>query len=674
MTENRLANETSPYLLQHKDNPVHWRPWGPAALAEAQAANKPILLSVGYAACHWCHVMAHESFEDDEVAQVMNRHFVNIKVDREERPDIDAIYMSALHMLGEHGGWPLTMFLTPNGEPFWGGTYFPKMPHFGKPGFIDVLQAVSQVFRDQPEKIEHNRAALLERLRASPGSDAADTLAPGLIDMAAERLLSLSDAENGGIQGAPKFPQTAFLELLWRAGERSSEGAHRAAVLHALNRMSMGGIYDHLGGGYARYSVDARWLVPHFEKMLYDNALLIDMLTLAWRATGAELFKARVEETIGWLEREMLSKEGGIASSLDADSEGEEGKFYVWTADELRGLLGNKNYEVFSEQYGVMPGGNWEGKTILNRTDRDTLASPEDEARLAKLRNKLLAEREKRVRPGLDDKILADWNGLIIHALSQAGFAFDRPDWIALARKAFEFVSEKMADADRLLHSYRAGRAHHKALLSDYANMIRAALALYEIGGNADDLERARGWTAVLERHFLSPNGAYFMAPDDSEDLIVRPLSGVDDATPNGNAVSAANHLRLWHLTGEAAHRDRAEAIFSAFAADIKRNVFGFAGLLNAYDLALRPTELVLVAPAGATGEAALIDAVRRSAPVNLIMTRIADGKDLPRHHPAHGKNAETGEVTAFVCQDGACSLPMTAGEELARALAARSA
>jgi hypothetical protein len=286
------------------------------------------------------------------------------------------------------------------------------------------------------------------------------------------------------------------------------------------------------------------------------------------------------------------------------------------------------------------------------------------------MRQKLLDARARRVRPGLDDKILADWNGLAVHALAQAGFAFDRPDWIALARNAFAFIADAMADGERLLHSYRAGRASHKGLLSDYANMVRAALALHEIAGEGDFLERARGWTMVLERHFLGPNGAYFMAPDDSDDLIVRPLSGVDDATPTGNAVSAANHLRLWHLTGETAYRDRAEAIFGAFATDIKRNIFGFAGLLNAYDLALRATELALVAPAGATGEAALIDAVRRSAPVNLIMTRIASGKDLPRHHPAHGKTAADGKATAFVCRNGACSLPITAGEELARALA----
>ena len=670
MTENLLANETSPYLLQHKDNPVRWRPWGPEALSEAKAANKPILLSVGYAACHWCHVMAHESFEDDEVAEVMNAHFVNIKVDREERPDIDAIYMSALHLLGEHGGWPLTMFLTPDAEPFWGGTYFPKIPRFGKPGFIDVLQAVSKIFQAEPEKIEHNRAALLERLRAGAGGAASDALTPDLVDAAAERLVTVSDAENGGIQGAPKFPQTAFLELLWRAGERTGERPYPAAVLRALNRMSMGGIYDHLGGGFSRYSVDARWLVPHFEKMLYDNALLIDLLTMAWRTTGSELFKRRVGETVGWLKREMLTGEGAFASSLDADSEGEEGKFYVWTADALRAALGNKDYGVFADHYGVMAAGNWEGKSILNRSHHEDLATPEVEARLATLREKLLKEREKRVRPGLDDKVLADWNGLAVHALAQAGFAFNRPEWVGLARNAFRFLADAMADGERLFHSYRSSRASHKGLLSDYANMIRAALALHEVSGESHYLDRARGWTAVLERHFLNPNGAYFMAPDDSDDLIVRPLSGVDDATPNGNAVSAANLLRLWHMTGEAAHRDRAESILSAFAADMKRNAFSFCGLLNAYDLALRATELVLIALAGGDAAEALVDATRRAASVNLIMTRHASGKDLPAGHPAFGKFAEDGKATAFVCRSGACSLPITDADALAAALA----
>ncbi|HSM18783.1 MAG TPA: thioredoxin domain-containing protein [Hyphomicrobiales bacterium] len=674
MTENRLAQETSLYLLQHKDNPVHWRPWGPAALEEARQANKPILLSVGYAACHWCHVMAHESFEDDEVAQVMNRHFVNIKVDREERPDIDTIYMSALHMLGEHGGWPLTMFLTPNGEPFWGGTYFPKTPRFGKPGFVQILQEVSRIFQEEPDKIEQNRAALLERLRDGADAATGDTLAPGLLDAAAERLLSVADPDQGGIKGAPKFPQTAFLELLWRAGERGRRDTYQAPVLRGLNRMSMGGIYDHLGGGFARYSVDARWLVPHFEKMLYDNALLIDMLTLAWRATGSELFKTRVGETVGWLQREMLTPEGGFASSLDADSEGEEGKFYVWTADEIRALLGDDDYGFFAGHYDVSAAGNWEGKTILNRSARQDLAGPEEEARLGTLREKLLSAREGRVRPGLDDKVLADWNGLAIHALSHAGFTFDRPEWVALARKAFEFVAGSMADGARLLHSYRTGRATHKGLLCDYAYMIRAALALHQESGESHYLDRARAWTATLEQHFPSPNGAYFMAPDDSDDLIVRPMSGHDDATPNGNAVSAANHVRLWHLTGETAYRNRAEAIFSAFAADVKRNVFGFCALLNAYDLALRPTELVLVAPDGAEGAADLIGVVRRALPINLIAAQISDTQALPPGHPASGKAAVDGKATAFVCRSGACSLPLTAAEELSRALAEKPA
>ena len=471
--ENRLARETSPSLLQHKHNPVDWWPWGTEALAEAQRANKPILLSVGYAACHWCHVMAHESFEDEATAQVMNDLFVNIKVDREERPDIDQIYMSALHHLGEHGGWPLTMFLTPDGEPFWGGTYFPKTSRYGKPAFVDLLREVERVFRQDPQSVEQNRSALMARLAQSARPKGRVVIAAPELERAASQIAGMIDPVNGGMRGAPKFPQPMMLEFLWRAGQRMNDKRYFGAVELTLNRICEGGIYDHLGGGFSRYSVDERWLVPHFEKMLYDNALLLELLALAYQRSANELFRQRAHETVGWLAREMTTAEGAFCASLDADSEGEEGKFYVWSLAEITAVLGEDDATFFAAHYDVTPGGNFEGHNILNRL-KHLSRSMEDEKKLAPMREKLLATRAKRVRPGLDDTVLADWNGLMIDALVNAGLVFEEPHWLEMAARAFLFVDAKMAHGDRLGHSWRTGKLLVPGLASDHAAMIRA--------------------------------------------------------------------------------------------------------------------------------------------------------------------------------------------------------
>src|SRR6266496_3673110 len=465
--ENRLARETSPYLLQHKHNPVDWWPWGTEALAEAKRTNKPILLSVGYAACHWCHVMAHESFEDTATAKVMNDLFVNIKVDREERPDIDQIYMSALHHLGEHGGWPLTMFLTPGGEPFWGGTYFPKTARYGKPAFVDLLREVERVFRQDPKSVEQNRSALMERLAASARPEGRVVIAPSDLDRAADQLVRMIDPVNGGMRGAPKFPQPIMLECLWRAAERANNARYCAAVELTLARICEGGIYDHLGGGFSRYSVDERWLVPHFEKMLYDNALLLELLALAWQRSRNELFRARARETVAWLAREMTTKEGAFCASLDADSEGEEGKFYVWSLAEIETVLGKEDAAFFAAHYDVTAGGNFEGHNILNRL-KHVPRSTEEEQKLSPMRAKLLEARGGRVRPGLDDKVLADWNGLMIAALVNAALLFEEPTWLGMAARAFLFIDAKMTHGDRLGHSWRDGKLLFPGLASDH--------------------------------------------------------------------------------------------------------------------------------------------------------------------------------------------------------------
>src|SRR5262245_675502 len=429
---NRLAEATSPYLLQHKHNPVDWWTWGPEALAEAKTSNRPILLSVGYAACHWCHVMAHESFEDEATARVMNELFVNIKVDREERPDIDQIYMNALHLLGEQGGWPLTMFLTPAGEPVWGGTYFPKEARYGRAAFTDVLREIARLFAEEPDRIGKNRDALMARLSEKARPEGKVVVGLAELDRVANGIARAIDTQNGGLRGAPKFPQCGLFELLWRAGERApreenptrtAAGAFFGRVLLTLEHICEGGIYDHLGGGFARYSVDERWLVPHFEKMLYDNAQLLELIAVAHAATGAALYRDRASETVGWLAREMTTPQGAFSASLDADSEGEEGKFYVWSLGEIERLLG-PDAAAFAAAYDVTAEGNFEGHNILNRlkhlphsTDGDG-TSPAEAERFALLRGKLLKEREKRVRPGLDDKVLADWNGLMIAGLA----------------------------------------------------------------------------------------------------------------------------------------------------------------------------------------------------------------------------------------------------------------
>ncbi|MPZ40038.1 MAG: DUF255 domain-containing protein [Rhizobiales bacterium] len=662
--QNRLAQETSPYLLQHKHNPVDWWPWNPAALAEAKRANKPILLSVGYAACHWCHVMAHESFEDDATAAVMNDLFVNIKVDREERPDIDQIYMSALHLMGEHGGWPLTMFLTPAGEPFWGGTYFPKQSRYGRPAFVDVLREVSRLFREEPKSIEHNRSALMKRLSEVAAPKGKVTIGPKELDNASQQLGGLIDPVHGGIRGAPKFPQCMLLEFLWRAGQRTGEQRYFAAVEITLERICQGGIYDHLGGGFSRYSVDERWLVPHFEKMLYDNAQLLELLALAHGRSGNPLFKTRAQETVAWLAREMTTEGGTFCASLDADSEGEEGKFYVWSLDEIEHALGKDETDFFARHYDVTAEGNFEGHAILNRLAR-VPTTAEEETRLAALRQRLLAVRDKRVRPGLDDKVLADWNGMMIAALVHASVHFNEPTWLQMAARAFLFIDGKMSKGDRLGHSWRDERLLFPGLASDHANMIRAALALHEATGERDYLERAVTWQAALDRHYANvQTGGYFLTADDAEGLVVRPNSTSDDATPNPNAIAAQNLVRLAGFAGQDAWRTNVDRLFDGLLPLAADNIFMHVALLNALDLRLRDTEIV-VAGIGPRADALIATALQLPF-LDRIVIRAPSKDALPPTHPAAAKVAAVTDPAAFICSGETCSLPVIAPEQIA--------
>jgi uncharacterized protein YyaL (SSP411 family) len=671
MTRNRLGQETSPYLLQHKDNPVHWWPWGPEALAEAKRTGKPILLSVGYAACHWCHVMAHESFEDQATADLMNQLYVNIKVDREERPDVDAIYMGALHRLGEQGGWPLTMFLDSDGRPFWGGTYFPPEPRWGKPSFKHVLHEVERIYREEPDKVQHNAALIVEALQSQPRT-APVAIGDAALAELVHRLVGIVDPVNGGLEGAPKFPQWNIFWLLWRGAIRYGHEGAREVVGNTLTHICQGGIYDHLGGGFARYSVDDRWLVPHFEKMLYDNALLIDLMSEVYRETRSPLLEKRIAETVGWVEREMVAEGGGFASSLDADSEGEEGKFYVWTAAEIEEVLGPEDARWFGEIYDVVPGGNWEGHSILNRLrSLDLRSDEEEEARLAALRKKLFERREKRIRPGWDDKVLADWNGLMIAALAAASRVFDRPSWLALAQRAFSFVDTKMTRDGRLMHAARAGQLRSPATASDYANMVWAALRLYQVTNRADYLAAAERWTGLLDRHYwIGPQGGYAFTADDASDVIVRLKTAHDDATPNANALMVSNLVQLYLLTGQTCYIDRAEAIPRAFAGDLQRNLVAHSGLLAGMMDLLSPQHVVVMS--GSDGPRAggeMRDTLLACSLPGALQQILADGEAIASSPALSGKTPRDGRTTAYVCIGTQCSPPITSPGEFREAL-----
>ena len=668
IAENLLRHETSPYLLQHAANPVHWRPWGAAALEEARATDRPILLSVGYAACHWCHVMAHESFEDPETAALMNRLFVNIKVDREERPDIDALYMSSLHLLGEQGGWPLTMFLTPEGAPFWGGTYFPPEPRWGRPSFRQILQGIAEAYREEGSKVAQNVAVLKQGLARMAEANHGALPGPKELAAVAQALLNAQDRLAGGMQGAPKFPNPPIYRFLLQMAEALGQPVCAEPVHLLLHRISQGGIYDHLGGGYARYSTDADWLVPHFEKMLYDNAQILELLALAHARQLTPLYAARAAETVAWLEREMLVEGGAFAATQDADSEGEEGRFYVWQAAEIDALLGERA-ALFRRIYDVTEQGNWEGKVILNRTAHPDPLPEAEEVTLAECRAVLFAARAKRIAPGRDDKILADWNGLIIAALVRASAVFDHPEWLALARRAFAFIAERLATPEgRLHHAWRDGRSSAPGLLEDHATMARAALALFEATGDEAFLRHAIAWAETVEQHFAAPGGGYFTSADDATDVLVRGRTAGDNAAPAGNGLMAELQARLYHLTGEAQWRRRAEATISAFSG-LTQALLAMPTLLAAADL-LENGATVAVAGRPADPAANQLAAAALALPDPAIaVLRVPEAAALPEGHPAFGRGPVEGQPAAYPCRSGTCGLPVLRPEALAAAL-----
>jgi uncharacterized protein YyaL (SSP411 family) len=648
---NRLAQETSPYLLQHRDNPVDWYPWGEEALRRAREEDRPILLSVGYSACHWCHVMERESFEDPETAAYMNEHFVNVKVDREERPDVDALYMEAVQAISGQGGWPMTVFLDSEGVPFHGGTYFPPDDGRGMPSFRMVMEAVVDAYRGKREEIREQAPRMRARLAAigqvAPGA----TPQAAMLEGAVGRLRGAADMQRGGFGGAPKFPPASALELLLARGERE-------VVEKTLDAMLAGGIYDQVGGGFARYSVDAAWLVPHFEKMLYDNALLARAYLHGWQALGHERYRRVCEETLEWALREMRGPEGGFYSALDADSEGEEGRFYVWTPGEIEEVLGEEDGQI-AAFYGVTERGNFEGRNILHLAGGAAAAEP---AGLAEARRALYEARSRRVWPGLDDKRLASWNALTIAALAEAGAVLERHDYVEAARACAEFVLGQLRDADgNLLRTFKDGRAQLNAYLEDHAFLLEALLTLYEATFEPRWFESALALAETTIARFGDPErGGFFSTSDDHETLVARRKDAGDHPIPSGNSSAAMGLLRLAALSGERRYAEQAESVIRLFAGPAAQHPEMFAHLLRAIDFDLSPTrEVALI------GEdvAALARVVRSEHRPHLVLAVGPEGSTVPPL--LQDRPAIDGQPAAYVCENFTCQVPVTDPEAL---------
>jgi len=664
---NRLAAETSPYLLQHAHNPVDWYPWGTEAFDRARAEHKPILLSIGYSSCHWCHVMERESFENPDTARLMNELFVNVKVDREERPDVDEVYMRAVQLLIGRGGWPLTVFLTPEGEPFYGGTYFPPVDRHGLPAFPRVLRAVAEAYRERPAEVAKAIAQLVHEVQAAetatPSEEPLDVTLPR---RAAEALLRYVDTDWGGLGGAPKFPHPQVFQLLLRRWKATGEEELLDAVRLTCRRMAEGGMYDQIGGGFHRYSVDARWLVPHFEKMLYDNAQLPRLYVDAWQATGDAAFARIARDVCQYVLREMRHPDGAFFSATDADSEGEEGKFFVWTPAEVASVVDPADVELVCRVWDITEEGNFEGKSIphvslsADQAARLFGRTPADvEAALERARCRLYGLRAQRVPPGLDDKILTGWNGLMIGTLATVGFALEEPRFIEAAVQAADFIWTALRRDGRLLHGWAKGQARGQAFLDDYAFLASACLDLYEASGDVSHLVRARALVAQMQDYFHDGRGGgYFFAPHDGERLIARSKPAQDGALPAGNAVAALVHLRLHALDGEDWHRERAEEILRLWQEQARRNPFGFATWLEALERwHVGATEIVIVGRKADPGTVALRRVVgKRYLPHRVVVQIEPEAADRPA--VARDRHAVDGRPTAWVCHHFSCAPP----------------
>ncbi len=671
---NRLKNETSPYLLQHQDNPVDWYPWGNEAFAKAASEDKPILLSVGYSACHWCHVMAHESFEDETTAELMNRHFVNIKLDREERPDIDAIYMNAVQAMTGSGGWPMMVVMTPAGQPFFGGTYFPKEERHGLPSFQRVLLSLADAWQTRREDVLMSAANMTQYLsKVNTFTEQDIELGEDILSDALEQLEQRHDARYGGFGSAPKFPPHSGLRFLLR----QAETRYHSIALHTLEQMARGGIYDQLGGGFARYSVDEIWLVPHFEKMLYDNAQLVQRYAEAFRLSQNPLYQRIVEETLDWVAREMTSSEGGFYSALDADSEGVEGKYYVWSEEEFDALLGQDS-RLAKAAYAISSMGNFEGKNILTwkydtplLAERFQLGHDELLARLKSGKERLLVARGRRVRPGLDDKILCSWNSLMVAAYADAGRILKRQDYIDIARRAAGFIRDKMLHDGRLYHSYKAGIAKVNGLLEDYTYYGLALVSLYRASFESEWLELAFNMAETILEHFQDKdNGGFFSTPDDGEALIVRPKNDFDSPNPSDNAAAAELLITLARYADRPDWENVAVQAIRSMTEGMRKHPTGFGTLLCALEQHLSPArEIAIIGPKAQAAELlAVID--QYASPDTVVALIEAPDDPLSQRLPfLQQRDMKGGQVTVYVCEAGVCKLPVTGVAELRQQL-----
>ena len=671
MSRNLLDQESSPYLLLHKDNPVHWRPWGADALGEAETSGKPILLSIGFTACHTCHVMSAETFSDAATAEFLNENFIPIKVDREERPDIDLLYQTATNSVGGVGGWPLTAVLTTSAEPFFIGTYFPPTDRPGAPSFRTAMQDVLRVYREQPQTVSEATANVAQKLALLWSRDLRGSLAVDVLNTACIRIGQRFDIFFGGLTGTPKFPNMGHVQTMQRLYLRHGRGVCNQIAQTTLDFISMGGIYDHVGGGIHRYALDENWLTPHFEKMLYDNAQYIEALTLSWQTDRNPLYRIRIEETVNWVLREMMV-EHGFASSIDSDTDGEEGAYYVWTEAEIDAALAGTFSQKFKTVYGVSAQGNYRGRNILNRLGGLSRfpQSEADETLLAKQREILLAARGKRAAPMRDDKVQADWNGMMIAALATAGAVFRKTAWTVAAMRAFDFVEKVMGDGDRLYHSWRNGKRHYTGLAEDYAHMTRAALALWESTNDRRYLDRAQAWVRVLNEHFWDlQNGGYFQTPDDGEFLFTRARSVFDQFIPSANGAMPAILARLYMATSEQSYRERANAQIEAFASEVPRAFVSMSGFLNSVETVVWGVQIVVIGPIANPKTHELISAVNGRALPTKLLVLLSPEEQLPAGHPAFGKTMAGGQPTAYICQQGDCSQPITNPVTLSQSL-----
>ncbi|MGH7813044.1 MAG: thioredoxin domain-containing protein [Candidatus Binataceae bacterium] len=684
---NRLIDEQSPYLRQHAYNPVDWYPWGEEALARAKRENKPILLSIGYSACHWCHVMERESFENESIARLMNEKFVSIKVDREERPDLDQMYRDAVQMIAGRGGWPLTVFLTPEGKPFFGGTYFPPEDRGGMAGFPRVLASVANAYRDQAKEVAHNTGQLIDMLNsAAKYAPPAGDLRPGLAAEAARALAPNYDSVNGGFGGAPKFPHPFVFSLFLRVHAGDGDEAMATMVRDTLKKMARGGIYDQLGGGFHRYSVDERWLVPHFEKMLYDNAQLARLCLDAGRALGEPEFMDAARETLDYILREMTAPEGGFYSTQDADSEGEEGKFFLWTPAETREVLGAELSPVAERWFDISTEGNFEGANILHRTIEIAaaarmfkLSEADIAAKIGEIRRRLFAAREKRVKPGRDEKIIAAWNGMGIGAMAEGFRALHDPRYLDAAKRAADFIMTRMWDGRALKRSFKDGAARFNACLEDYAQLALAMLDLRQASLDEKYLGYARSLAdTILERFLDRERGGFYFTSDDHEQLIARTKPAFDGSTPSGNSSAAMALLRLHALTGDDRYRIEAERTLRLFRELIEKQPFGFSHMLEAVDLYQRgPTEVVIVGDRQSPEMREWIERLGLSYVPNLALF-VADEPALKSGaatagfvpEAVRGKVQIGGRLTAYVCRERGCSAPVGSIRELEKELA----